>query len=251
MRQISRFLAAPAACAAAAFVTFSAARAQTPAPAVAAGLTGIKYMRDSEEYAALARQTYRMATDSVVLRSQKLASGSWAVVLDIDETALDNSTYQLDRAAYALPFEIQSWDAWILRREAGAVPGVADFVAGVRRAGGRVAWITNRDAVTSDATRGNLRSLGLLADGDRFCPQDSPQRTKAVRRAEVVSGRGDCAWPGTAVRVLAFLGDQMGDFPSAEEHIPDTGTDESFGRTCFLLPNSMYGDWTARVTRRR
>jgi predicted secreted acid phosphatase len=41
----------------------------------------------------------------------------------------------------------------------------------------------------------------------------------------------------------------MGDFPDASEHIPDTGTDAAFGRTCFLLPNSMYGQWTSRVTR--
>jgi len=240
-----------AAIACAALVTIAPVRAQAPAPAVAAGLTGIKYMRDSEEYAALARQTYRLATDAVVRRAQGLTSGSWAVVLDVDETALDNSTYQLDRAAYGLPFEAQSWDAWIGRREAGVVPGVADFVAAVRRAGGRVAWITNRDGVTADSTRANLRSLGLLSDVDRVCPQDTPQRTKAVRRAELVAGRGDCAWTGTSIRVLAFVGDQMGDFPAAGEHIPDTGSDDAFGRTCFLLPNSMYGDWTSKVTRRR
>ena len=223
-------------------------QAQPPVPAAA---TGIKYMRDSEEYAALARQVYRLAAESVARRSQNLAAGSWAVVLDIDETTLDNSTYQLDRAAYGVPFEIGSYDAWILRREAAPVPGVVDFVAGVRRAGGRIAWITNRDPVTADATRANLQSIGVLGDADRICPQDSPQRTKAVRRAELVAGRGDCAWSGTPIRVLAFIGDQMGDFPGADEHIADTGADDAFGRTCFLLPNSMYGEWTTKVTRRR
>jgi 5'-nucleotidase (lipoprotein e(P4) family) len=249
---ITAFFRAGVCLGAAACVTCSVLDAQTPAPAqVSQATTGIKYMRDSEEYAALARQVYRLAGDAVARRAQGLPSGSWAVVLDVDETALDNSAYQLDRAAYGLPFELASWDAWVLRREAGAVPGVVDFVAGVRRAGGRVAWISNRDGMTADATRANLRGTGLLADGDRVCPQDSAQRTKAVRRAELVAGRGDCAWSGTPMRVLAFIGDQMGDFPAADEHIADTGTDESFGRTCFLLPNSMYGDWTAKVTRRR
>jgi len=235
-----------AAAAAAALLTAPTARAQAPSAAA----TGIKYMRDSEEYASLSRQMYRLAADSVARRAQTAASGSWAVVLDIDETALDNSTYQLDRAAYGLAFENTSWNAWVLRREAGAVPGVADFVAAVRRLGGRIAWISNRDAVVGDATRANLRSVGLLADADRVCLQE-PQRTKAVRRAELVSGSGTCAWSGTPVKVLAFIGDQMGDFPAADEHIADTGSDDAFGRTCFLLPNSMYGEWTARVTRRR
>jgi len=235
-----------AAVAAAVFLLIQPARAQAPSAAA----TGIKYMRDSEEYAALSRQVYRLAAESVARRAQNLASGSWAVVLDVDETALDNSAYQLDRAAYGLPFENTSWNAWVLRREAGAVPGVVDFVAAVRRLGGRIAWISNRDAVVGDATRANLKSVGLFADTARVCLQE-PQRAKAVRRAELVAGSGNCGWSGTPVRLLAFIGDQMGDFPAADEHIADTGTDEAFGRTCFLLPNSMYGDWTAKVTRRR
>jgi predicted secreted acid phosphatase len=54
-----------------------------------------------------------------------------------------------------------------------------------------------------------------------------------------------------AMHVLAFIGDQMGDFPDASEGFPDTGSDTAFGRACFLLPNPMYGDWTTRVTRRQ
>jgi 5'-nucleotidase (lipoprotein e(P4) family) len=215
----------------------------------AAHETGIKYMRDSEEYAALARQTYRLAADAVQRAGQGIGRQPWVVILDIDETALDNSTYELERAAYGQPFESASWNAWVRRQAAGAVPGVVDFVATVRRAHGRIAWISDRDAATLDATRVNLRAVGMWSDDDRLCLQDRPERTKRIRRAEVVSGTGACAWPGTPVRAVAFLGDQMGDFPDASEHIPDTGTDAAFGRTCFLLPNSMYGQWTTRVTR--
>ncbi|HEY6212104.1 MAG TPA: HAD family acid phosphatase [Vicinamibacterales bacterium] len=239
----------PAALATAAFLAIPGAVCAQP-PAARAEL-GIKYMRDSEEYAALARQAYRLAAESVARRAQGLPPGSWAVVLDVDDTALDDSSYQLERAAYGLSFDIRSWDAWVARRDAPAVPGAVDFVAAVRRAGGRIAWITNRDGLTVDSTRANLHGVGLLADGDRVCPQDNAQRTKAVRRAELIAGRGDCAWSGTPTRLLAFIGDQMGDFPDRDEHIPDTGTDDAFGRTCFLLPNSMYGEWTSTVTRRR
>jgi acid phosphatase len=237
---------ATAAVSIAAVLMIQPARAQAPA----ASALGIKYMRDSEEYASLSRQVYRLAGESVARRAQGMATGSWAVVMDIDETTLDNSPYMLDRAAYGVPFETASWNAWVLRREAGAVPGVVDFIAGVRKLGGRVAWVSNREAVVGDATRANLRSAGLLADADRVCLLE-PNRPKAVRRAEIISGSGSCAWSGTPMRVLAFVGDQMGDFPAADEHIADTGTDEAFGRTCFLVPNSMYGDWVTKVTRRR
>jgi 5'-nucleotidase (lipoprotein e(P4) family) len=223
------------------------AQAPTPAPQE----PGIKYMRDSEEYAALTRQVYRVAGDAVTRTAANAGRQQWAVVLDIDEIALDNSTYQLERAAYGLPFDAQSWAAWIARREAGAVPGAAGFVALVRRAGGHVAWITNRDRTADAATRANLQSLKLWADDDRLCAQKNPEDTKAVRRAELASGKGDCSWAGVATRIAAFVGDQMGDFPDASEHISGTGTDDAFGRACFLLPNSMYGGWIARVTRVR
>jgi 5'-nucleotidase (lipoprotein e(P4) family) len=209
----------------------------------------IKFVRDSAEYATLARQTYRLAGDAVRRAAQAAGRSPWAVVLDLDETVLDNSTYQLERAAYGLPFESASWAAWTERREAAAVPGVTEFIGMVRQAGGHVAWISNRNLTVENPTRANLQALGLWSTDDRLCLQLDSKHTKGMRRAEVVTGSGNCAWAGTAMKVAAFVGDQMGDFPSADENIPETGTDTAFGLTCFLLPNPMYGDWTSRITR--
>jgi predicted secreted acid phosphatase len=105
--------------------------------------------------------------------------------------------------------------------------------------------------VVADATRANLTSAGLWNQDDRLCLQKTAQETKAGRRREIVSGTGDCGWPAAPMRVMAFVGDQLGDFPDSAEQIPQTGDDSVFGRTCFLLPNSMYGAWTSRVTRIR
>ena len=144
-----------------------------------------------------------------------------------------------------------SWDAWVERREASAVPGVADFIAQVRRAGGHVGWISNRRAAVADATRANLKIAGVWNDDDRLCLQKTPQHTKAERRHEIVTGAGDCAWPSQPAQVVVFVGDQLGDFPAAPEQIPQTGTDSAFGHVCFLLPNPMYGNWERSVTRVR
>ena len=111
------------------------ASAQPPPP----GELGIKYVRDSNEYSTTMRQTYRVATDAVARLASGLAGRDWAVVLDIDETALDNSAYQLERAAYGLPFDAASWSAWVQRREASAVPGAIDFIVVIRKLGGRIA----------------------------------------------------------------------------------------------------------------
>ena len=221
--------------------------AQSP-PAATREL-GIKYVRDSEEYAVLVRQVYRLA-GAAVDRARAGATGPWAVVLDIDETTLDNSTYQVERAVYGLGFENDSWKAWVLRREAPAVPGVKTFNERVRAAGGHVAWISNRDAALAEAIRANLAMVGVWSDDDRLCGI-KPQYPKSQRRREVVTGTGDCSWSNTPMRVLAFVGDQLGDFPAAAEMIPGTGSDDAFGTTCFLLPNPMYGEWVSRVTRAR
>lgn len=210
---------------------------------------GIKYTRDAEEYATLTRQVYRTANDALTRLLPTVKGQAWTVVLDIDETALDNSVYQLERAAYGLPFDQISWSAWIRRRLAPAVPGAVEFVASVRQAGGHVAWITNRVIANREDTRVNLLSTHLWSDDDRLCAQGEQQSNKRSRRAEIAAGAGECGWAGMPMRILLFIGDQVSDFPGADERIAGAGTDADFGRTCFLLPNPMYGAWTTAVTR--
>jgi 5'-nucleotidase (lipoprotein e(P4) family) len=222
-------------------------RSAEPAPRPPEHLE-IKYVRDSAEYRALVRQVYRDAARAVTSAAATKREQPWLVILDVDETALDNSTYQLERYAYHLPFDDQSWNAWVTRGEAGPVPGVVEFVRAVRQAGGRIAWISNRDLVVREATRANLAAHGLWNDDDRLCLAAEGGYTKAVRRREVATGQGTCAWVGQPMDIVALVGDQFGDFPAAGEPIPDAGRDEAFGSRFFLLPNPMYGAWERRVT---
>jgi len=213
----------------------------------------VKWVRDSEEYATIARATYRAAAQAVQDQAGRVPRGQvWAVVLDVDETALDNTAYELERRAYGQPHDEALFAAWIARRESGVVPGAAEFIAAVRRLGGRVAWITNRLGPTVADTRANLALRGLWADSDHLCmanPADTAY-TKAARRAEVMNGSGACGF-GQPAAVLAYIGDQLGDFPRASEADPDHGRDDAFGVRYFLLPDPMYGSWERRPTRVR
>jgi 5'-nucleotidase (lipoprotein e(P4) family) len=209
------------------------------------GNPDIKWVRDSEEYATLTRQTFALAVQALEREARATGRGTpWAVIMDLDETVLDNSVYQLERAAYGVPFDSTSWNAWVRRAEAGAVPGAADFIAAVRRAGARIAFISGREESTTEVTRRNLAALDLTQDGDLICLRDAAGTyTKRIRRGEIRSGTGRCAW-GTPVRALLYLGDAMGDFPDADE---EPG---AFGGRYFILPNPMYGGWERRVTRK-
>jgi 5'-nucleotidase (lipoprotein e(P4) family) len=211
----------------------------------------IKYVRDSEEYWTLMQQVYRVAREAVLKSKDGIPRGTmWGVVLDVDETSLDNSIYQLDRSSYQVPFDSGSWNAWVRREQAPAVPGVVEFVKSVRGAGGRVAFVTNRDETVRDATRRNLAAVGLWQEGDRLCLQtDDKAYTKVVRRSELRKGTGRCAWEGQKFDVVAYVGDQMTDFPAAGEDGEMSGGPAAFGVRYFLLPQPMYGAWTTRVTR--
>lgn len=206
----------------------------------------IKWVRDSEEYLHLVTQVYHAAAHAVEAHRRGLERGTvWAVVLDADETVLDNSEYQLERAAYALPFDTASWNAYVRREVSRPLPGVAEFLDGVRTAGGRVAFVTNRHVWTLEATRRNLAAYGLWHEGDLLCLRtEDPAYTKRVRRTEVRTGRGACGWEGRPAQVLAYIGDQMGDMPE-----PDEVEDRVFGVNLFLIPNPTYGRWERAVTR--
>ncbi len=227
-----------------------AAPARAQSPPVRASLE-IKYVRDAEEYATLTRQVYRVAGQKVTAARDALPRGRvWAVVLDVAQTTLDDAVYQLERAAYGVPFDTVNYGAWRARESAEPVPGVVEFVAAVRRLGGRVVWMTN-DETTRDHLRGNLGRIGVWNEADLLCMNSADTAyTKAARRAEVAAGTGACSF-GQPVTVLVFVGDQLGDFPRAGERDPDAGNDDAFGARYFLLPNPMYGGWERRVTRRR
>src|SRR6188768_1146930 len=83
------------------------------APAVSATArplpNDIRWFRGSAEYRARARQVYTMASDRLPELSRGLAASSWAVILDADETVLDNSEYQRRRAVLDSGYTESSW----------------------------------------------------------------------------------------------------------------------------------------------
>jgi 5'-nucleotidase (lipoprotein e(P4) family) len=167
--------------------------------------------------------------------------GAWAVILDADETILDNSTYQMRQAARGRGFEPASWDDWVREQQATALPGAAEFLALVRDLGGRIVIVTNRDEPVCDATRSNMAAAGLAADFV-LCRvkgvSDKNPRFDAVQRGTATPDVG-------ALEVVMWVGDNIQDFPALRQDARSRPEDAlaQFGRTYFLLPNPMYGSW--------
>ena len=195
----------------------------------------IRWIRQSTEHRTLCEQLFRQATVAI-LRKVKTEKNSdnLAVVVDLDETVLDNSLYQVERWKAGLSFTQDSWSEWVNREEAGLVPGAKEFLRRVRKKGVRVVFLSNRMNHNLEPTRENLRLLGVLDPDDLFLLRLDKNDLKEVRRKEVTDGTGRMKKIGP-LNVIGYVGDQMGDFPSGQK--------KEFGKTNFLLPNPMYGKW--------
>lgn len=202
----------------------------------------IKWVRTSAEYVAAFEQVYRLAAERVDAQARAHQRGTWAVILDADETVLDNSLYQEERARIGLAFSEPSWDAWVKRREAKPLPGVAAFLSHVRQQGGRIAIVTNRLQSQCDDTAAVFTRFALAFDAI-LCRIDGTPSDKNPRFEAVAAGRTPAG--ATPLDVVAFLGDNILDFPGMSQSMRDRGAEAfaEFGVRFFLLPNPMYGSW--------
>jgi 5'-nucleotidase (lipoprotein e(P4) family) len=212
-----------------------------PSPAGRALPLSIRWVQTAAEHRAAFLQSYRLAGERV----RAAASGgvrAWAVILDADETILDNSAYQRERAEVGLGYTQESWTAWVRRQAADTLPGVASFIGQVRELGGRVVVVTNRYDYECGDTRDNLEKLGVAVDLVLCRPSSAPS-DKNPRFRSVEDGSADPSLP--ALAVVLYVGDNIQDFPGlTQESVRGAGAGLSeFGTRFIVLPNPMYGSW--------
>ena len=237
--------------------------AQPTAPLTYENLNAILWIQTSVEYKASTVQTYRLAQAALL---QGLRDPHWtaaleqngefenlppAVILDLDETVLDNSLYAARMMMTGGANSGKAWTEWMNERNAGLVPGAIDFLQFAHANGVTPIYITNRVCDSSqadDPTVEVLRKLQVPLDSppDRlFCSKDTNDTNKTARR-KLCAGK---------FRILLLLGDQLGDFvgiPPESANIEGREklflTHQSlFGERWFQLPNPTYGSWEKAV----
>jgi len=211
---------------------------------------GIQWVVNSVEYAALCQQVYRLAWPAVKATAQAQTE-NWVVVLDVDETVLNNVQYAVERAQIGAGFSRDSWSKWVRREEATPIPGVKAFLDSVRSLGDKahIAFITNRMFSNEAATIANLKKHGLFEDGDTMLTRKERADTKVMRRQCLESGTGRCAATGP-LKIIALFGDNIRDIMPMrgwqnaqhyrDEELPN---DPNWGVKYFMLPNPTYGSW--------
>lgn len=200
----------------------------------------VHWFRTAAEYRAMALQTYRLAWERVQEHAAGREPGSWAVIMDADETVLDNSEFERRIAETGHEFQEWMWSEWVMEEDAGLIPGAKSFIDRVHGLGGRIAIVTNRDQTLCPATRRNLAALGVRP-AVVLCETEAGEKEPRFR--SVQEGTASDTLP--ALDVVAWVGDNIGDFPGLDQAIR-RGPAEPFalfGERYFVLPNPMYGSW--------
>jgi 5'-nucleotidase (lipoprotein e(P4) family) len=214
------------------------------------------WMQTAVEYRANCLTVYALAKTRL---DEALADKNWtafdqtgsyqnfppAVILDLDETAIENSAYEASLVVNGSHFNPKTWDTWVKVEHAKAIPGALEFTQYAASKGVKVFYVSNRNADQKDATKHNLDELGfpiggnvdtLLLQGDR--PEWS-SGAKGSRFAHIANG----------YRILLMFGDQIGDF-SDKYNASLTDRDKlfealkvHFGHDWMMLANPVYGSF--------
>ena len=196
----------------------------------------VRWVRESNEYQALCHQIYGFALEKLNkynIRNETVDS-NYAVIMDLDETVLDNSQYQVELNENNKSFTIESWAKWVEREEAQLVPGAFNYIQSLRKKNLQIIFISNRMDERVKSTKNNLKKLGIFSNGDIFLLRKDKSDTKTVRRQEIVSSTGRMK-NYKQFNIIQYLGDAMGDFESSNNN--------RFGIDQFIFPNPMYGKW--------
>jgi 5'-nucleotidase (lipoprotein e(P4) family) len=195
----------------------------------------VHWYRDAAEQRAIYAEVYSAATGAARSHGAKLPAGSWGVILDVDETVLDNSEYQKRLALTGTAYTSATWDAWVREKQATALPGAKAFIDTVLdELQGHVVFVTNRTQAQCTDTEANLRTQGIRFD---LVLCDSGDGNKNPRFDAVIAGKAGIA----AINVVLWVGDNIQDFPGLDQQHP--GDAAKFGSSYFVLPNPMYGSW--------
>lgn len=210
----------------------------------------VLWTQSSAEYRALAYQTFSLAKlrldQALSDRKSRRLMKQAAVIVDADETVLDNSRFQAELILRGAASTSDAWQAWCNNAEAGAVPGAVDFLNYASRRGVSVFYITNRRQGEKAGTINNLQRLGFPKANEEtvMVREQGATASKESRRQQVA----------TRYRIVLLVGDNLNDFndnfagKSISDRKAQVDSERSeFGSRYIVVPNPMYGDWESAI----
>lgn len=197
----------------------------------------------SGEAMANKQQAYNSAIKQLPALMQEKSTKPKAVVLDIDETCLNNAPGNGYQLANNTSFSQDIWNKWVFAAEATPIQGAVEFTKAASSAGAQVFYVSNRTGDKLDATVKNLAKYGF-ADSTKagHVILNTTNAPNKVSRFEALEQSYD---------VVMYVGDQITDLGP---HFLGESLDEvrdkvelyknDFGTRLIQIPNPTYGVFT-------
>ena len=220
-------------------------------------LSAVLWQQTSAEYEALCHQAFNAAAYRLAIISnsgldvidqetgaaivdQSSPNKKMAIVMDLDETVLDNSPYNGWLIENNKTYNAESWTEWCNLAKAELVPGALEFIEKAKNQGIKIMYISNRSVDDLEATISNLQNSGITVDRSNVLLKT--ENSEKIKRREQVMG---------SYNIVMLIGDNLADFTDAfdqelsinERKVLIEKYRNDFGKKFIVLPNVMYGDW--------
>ncbi len=224
----------------------SCAGTQQASSSVSPELNSLLWQQTAAEYEALCYQAFNAAKHSLLkILEEGEFEQSPMVILDLDETVLNNSAYNGKLLLNKKEYSPESWTSWVNKQEAPFIPGAFEFMNFARENGVKIGFISNRDIATLQATIDNMTKNGLEFEARNFMLKNESS-SKIKRRQKF----------GEIGTIVMLIGDNLADFDDVFDNQKLTISErksaveinaEAFGYKYIILPNVMYGNWKSAL----
>ena len=221
-------------------------------------LNATLWTQTSVEFKANSLGMYKLAT---MMLDASLMDKSWtaapaeqkgdysakppAVMLDVDETVLDNSPYEAWLVANDKSYGSKTWVPFVRSATSLPVAGSLAFIKHAVTKGVKVFYVSNRKGPQEEATRTNLKALGYPVDESedtvllRKEKKEWNSSKKSPRRSHITEN----------YRLVMVVGDNFSDFLDdysgsiAERNAVLEKHQDLWGSKWIMIANPMYGSW--------
>jgi 5'-nucleotidase (lipoprotein e(P4) family) len=234
------------------FVTVSTAQQEAPQQVDNEYQIGaILFHQKAAEYRALTYQAFNLAKmrlDMDKKLSKKLPKSERkkprAIVIDADETVLDNSPYQAKLARENKAFSIEDFFEWKKSGKSKAVPGAVEFLNYARKKGVEIFYVSNVPDSFKQVTIESLKQNGFPDAREENVMLITDSSSKEPRRQKVAETH----------RIIMFIGDSLNDLSvvfegrsTAERFAEVEKAKDLWGTKFIVIPNVMYGAWEGAI----
>ena len=222
-------------------------------------MLSVLYVQTSTEFAANNIQTFNNASKALDMALQdktwtaaleqknNFSSKKPAIIVDVDETVLDNSSFQSRTILSGLSYP-NGWAKWVNESNASAVEGAYEFLHYANDSDVKIFYVTNRLESFREPTIKNLKRLGLPFDDNKntlLMRVDENVRDKTERRKYIADD----------YRIVLLVGDQLTDFISTKEAYVFHSDrkklakkySDMWGSKWFMITNPTYGRWELSI----